>query len=402
MHLNKTQIVPCVCDFEKNHPTAKIGHCAQLRFAVGILHSSITCVMDKYLVYCRILPPGSKNPFNLKIHPENSDQTGSVDRRDPWSSYPVKLGEEWQYWLCGNECQHCRHNPCCAGEMLREWCQMITMRSKDRLLSNEQYMNSWLQEQYRNFVTSNTLLNNSSDDGIKYRCLCIEEELGVFFPQRCQSCGFKSCLVYQVGKMIYEYLRKERRTKSDVVKFREMIALFKGQWLLRHSLRDSMYNQDLVKRYRPGWMRDDLFSNGHAPDCVETYGRLLFPRVAYCWDPDELHPPDDPAQRITEDDDVLFAPEERAFHRWVEWCEDPDDHSLFSSSDDESYFHVPSKYLKVKSPPAKKGNTKDEEQEGEGLVHICREGETVAVLDIGRFGYAFLDREADGSLTDEE
>ena len=289
--------------------------------------------MDRFLVYCRVLPPGSTDKFNLRPVPENSVTTGLRGTGQIGLTYAVQMGSNWPIWFPHDLCPHCNHTPCCANAKYREWYLAIKgVRGRIRychpgharwhsLVRDEDYVKTWMEAHYREFVLNNIGSNMTSEDRVEYRCVCIEEEIAVTHPKRCCSCGFQPCLVHQAGKMIYECLRRERKSRSNIGKFREMM---KSQWLLRKELRDRLYfqSQDLchnedspAKKYRPSWMDDNLFSNGQGPECVEAHGHLLWDH--HYFDDDSSSGRDD-CPISGEDEEI----EERiAFHRWVEWCE---------------------------------------------------------------------------------
>ena len=209
-------------------------------------------------------------------------------------TYAVQMGSKWPIWFPENLCPHCNHTPCCANAKYREW-HMDIIGGRDRikhrhpgyawtsrLVNDDDYVKTWMEAHYRAFVLDNIGSNMTSDDRVRYRCVCIEEEIAVTHPKRCCSCGFQPCLVHQAGKMIYEFLRRERKSRSNTDRFREMM---KSQWLLRKELRDRLYTKSRVlmhnehspaKKYRPSWMDDNLFSNGLGPECVEAHGRLFW------------------------------------------------------------------------------------------------------------------------------
>lgn len=315
--------------------------------------------IEKYAVFYRILHPGSTDPYKLGAIPKESCQDGVVNPDMPAYSYPALVATMWSENFCKVTCPHCNHTPCPSNHLVHRWIQMMQL-GRDRkeykhpghlngwkLKTDHQYMTTWLQQKYRDYVLKNSRDNMNSQDGIKYRCLCIEEEIACQFPERCHACGFKPCLVHQAGKMIYNYLQGEWAEKHDVVKFREMMAGFKREWEIRKGLRDDSYTKEIGGAYRPAWMSDDLFSHGHGPECVDKYARLLFPKAAISMDTHGMYPTGD--ARVlgwSPDEGHLYDLEASrvAYHNWLLWCEDADEGSSgsvdsFDHQVEQSYYY---------------------------------------------------------------
>ena len=307
--------------------------------------------IEKYGVYYRILRPGSADPYKLGCIPLESCQEGVVIPEKHYQCYPALVSDLWKENFKKVTCPHCNNTPCPSSSLVLGWLLKLRLGVDRReyrhpgylngikLMHDRQYVNTWLQQKYHDYVLSNSSNSMSSQDGIKYRCLCIEEEIACQFPDRCHSCGFKPCLVHQVGKMLHNYLQGEWAASPDIVKFREMMAGFKNEWEIRKHLRDEGYAKENGDGYRPGWMSDDLFSHGHGPECVDKYARLLFPKVAISRDAHGMYPTGDgSAMEWSPDEGHLYDLDASrvAYTNWLLWCEDADDYSM-DGVDDHSY-----------------------------------------------------------------
>lgn len=295
--------------------------------------------MEKYAVFYRILPPGSTDPYELGAVPKESCQDGVVTPGYEQMCYPSLVSNMWRSNFPQDTCLHCNATPCPAGAMVNAWFEKIKMSNQrmeyrhpgyqkgEELKSDPTYRTTWFQQKYHDYVLRNYSGSMESQDRVKFRCLCFEEELACRFPERCSACGFKPCLVHQAGKMIYNYLQGAWGSKHDVVKFREMMACFKKEWESRRGLRDGGYAKEDGRAPRPQWMSDDLFSDGHGPSCVDSYARLLFPKAASSRDFRGMYPSNDGlVMAWTRDEGHLYDLEASQVEHadWLLWCEDAD------------------------------------------------------------------------------
>ena len=134
--------------------------------------------------------------------------------------------------------------------------------------------------------------NNNSPDGLRFQCLCLESTIECIYPQRCSQCGFVPCLAHRFGLSVAERLVRMKVKSRDVPNselYKFLIQSMKMIWMAKKAKRDQKYRQLMELHHTecsrkplamPGWARDDLFRNGHGPECIEHMGKLLFTDLA--------------------------------------------------------------------------------------------------------------------------